>query len=116
MPAVVPADVQISPSRTKMRSGSSVTCGYRRRQWSVLFQCVVARRPSSRPASARRKVPEQTLVMRRAFARLSHATIFSAAATERTISPPDTMSIRLDRNRQQTQMFSLFTIGRGSVS
>ena len=27
MPADIPADVQTSPSRTKMRSGSSLTCG-----------------------------------------------------------------------------------------
>jgi len=66
MPAVIPAEVQTSPSRMKMRSACRSTFGYRRAKASVLYQWVVARLPSRRPASASRKAPEQTLATRRA--------------------------------------------------
>ena len=68
MPAVMPAEVQTGPSRTKMRSGSSRTFGKRRAKSAVRDQWVVARRPSSRPAAARTKAPEQTLATRPALA------------------------------------------------
>jgi hypothetical protein len=54
---------------------------------------VVARRPSSRPASPRRNAPEQTLAMRRPFTRPSQLASSSGAAGERAISPPDTMIV-----------------------
>jgi hypothetical protein len=37
--------------------------------------------------------PEQTLVMRRALIRLSHARISRSASIERVISPPETITV-----------------------
>ena len=68
MPAVIPAEVQIWPSLMKIRSASSRTPGNRRAKSLLRDQWVVARRPSSRPAAAKRKAPEQTLATRRAEA------------------------------------------------
>ena len=54
IPAVIPAEVHTGPSMIKMRSSSTFTFGNRACSSRARFQCVVARRPSSRPASARR--------------------------------------------------------------
>jgi hypothetical protein len=93
MPAEMPAEVHTSPSLIKMRSASSFTFGYKRAKCAVLSQWVVALRPSSSPASASKKAPEHTLATRRALIRFSHVTIARAAASERTISPPDAMTV-----------------------
>ena len=54
MPAVTPAEVTIFPSLMKIGSGSTVTSGKRRARASLAGQCLVTRRPGSRPASASR--------------------------------------------------------------
>ncbi len=72
MPAVAPAEVNTLPSRTKIRSGSTRTFGWRRASVSHTAQCVVARRPSNRPAEARTSAPlhtEQTRLARPASRR-----------------------------------------------
>ena len=68
MPAVTPAEVKTCPSRVKMGSGSTRTVGYRAANWAQRDQWVVARRPSSSPASASRNAPVHTDVTRRAVA------------------------------------------------
>ena len=80
MPAVMPAEVHTGPSRTKMRSGSSRTRGKRRAKSAVRFQWVVARRPSSRPAAASTKAPEQTLAVRLARAAAARTKSSSAGS------------------------------------
>ncbi|MCY1534306.1 hypothetical protein D9M68_696720 [compost metagenome] len=67
MPAVMPAEVHTGPSLMKMRSGCTLTAGWRFCSSPAKDQCVVARRPSSRPASASPKAPVQMLVTRRAL-------------------------------------------------
>ncbi len=57
MPAVTPADVRTLPSATKIGSGSTSTCGKRRASSSHHAQCVVTRRPSSRPARGEQERP-----------------------------------------------------------
>ena len=54
MPAALPAEVRMSPSSMYSTPGSTVTFGYRRASSAHSAQCVVARRPSSSPAAARR--------------------------------------------------------------
>ena len=66
MPAVTPAEVETLPSRTKIGSRSTRAVGYRCWSASHTAQWVVARRPSSSPASPSRKAPLQTEVTRRA--------------------------------------------------
>src|SRR5262245_50227189 len=65
IPAVTPADVKTRPSRTKIGSGSTATRGYCSASCRHAPQWVVARRPSSKPASANRKAPVQTEPSRR---------------------------------------------------
>ena len=65
MPAVMPAEVQTGPSTMKMRSSSTFTLGKRACSLRAAPQCVVARRPSSRPASASTKAPVQVEATRR---------------------------------------------------
>ena len=50
-----PAEVHTGPSMMKMRSSSTFTFGNRACKSRARLQCVVVRRPSSRPASARIK-------------------------------------------------------------
>src|SRR4051812_40254144 len=61
----------------------------------VRCQCVVARRPSSRPASARTKAPEQTLATRtpRLATARTKASVFGQLAAVRTPSPPATINV-----------------------
>ena len=66
MPAVEPAEVMVCPSRTKIRSGSTATRGWRRASSAQNAQCVVAALPSSSPAAASRNAPVQTEQVRRA--------------------------------------------------
>ncbi len=65
MPELTPADVYSAPSATKIASRSIRTVGYRSASSSKNCQWVVARRPSSRPASASTKAPTHTLTTRR---------------------------------------------------
>ena len=60
IPAVTPAEVQTPRSSTWMASPSTSTAGRNRFRASTSLQCVVARRPSSAPAAARKNVPLQT--------------------------------------------------------
>jgi arginase family protein len=64
MLAALPAEVRMSPSSTNSTPGSTVTFGYRRANSSHSAQCVVARRPSSSPASARANAPVHSEMMR----------------------------------------------------
>ena len=69
MPAVTPAAVHtVDELRTKIGSGSTATEGNSRASRPAYAQCVVAGQPSSRPASAARNAPVQTLTTRRALA------------------------------------------------
>jgi hypothetical protein len=97
MPAVTPADVQTSPSRTKIGSGSTFTPGYRAASASQESQCVVARRPSRRPASASRKAPEQTDAVRRASREAAPIQSMSARSriAARVPKPPTTISVSI---------------------
>lgn len=65
MPDDTPAEVNTSPSRTKIASGSTLTSGKMRANRPVCRQCVVARLPLSRPACARMNEPVQTDAKRR---------------------------------------------------
>ncbi len=65
MPDEMPAEVKMSPSRTKIASGSTVTSGKARANNRVSCQCVVARRPLSTPACARMNDPVQMDASRR---------------------------------------------------
>ncbi|SKU18216.1 Uncharacterised protein [Mycobacteroides abscessus subsp. abscessus] len=51
----------MSPSSTYSASGRSSTRGYNLRISSQYSQCVVAGRPSNRPAAARTNAPRQML-------------------------------------------------------
>ncbi|CAM5443366.1 hypothetical protein STENM223S_07978 [Streptomyces tendae] len=62
--AALPAAVRTSPSSTNSTTCLSSTFGCSSRKASAHIQCVVARRPSSRPASASAKVPVQKLTTR----------------------------------------------------
>src|SRR6185503_10334043 len=67
MPAATPAELTM-PSVTTRASRSTVTLGSRPASRSSAPQCVVARRPASRPARASRSEPVQTDVTVRAEA------------------------------------------------
>lgn len=58
--AVTPAAVRTGPSATWIASSSTVTSGNRPASSSATAQCVVTRRPSSRPVAARKKAPLHT--------------------------------------------------------
>lgn len=66
MPEVTPAEVAMCPSRMKIGSGSTSIAGWWRASVSQYAQCVVALRPSRRPASASRIAPVQTETRRSA--------------------------------------------------
>jgi hypothetical protein len=97
MPAVTPADVHTSPSRTKIGSVSTVTAGYCSASAAQLDQWVTARRPSSRPASASRNAPLHTEATRRE--RPAAAAIQSirprSAHAARFPGPPTTTSVSI---------------------
>ena len=65
IPAVTPADVYVLPSRTHMGLRSTLTAGYLCLNSSATNQWVVARLPSSKPASASWKAPTHTEAIRR---------------------------------------------------
>lgn len=69
MPDDTPAEVNTSPSRTKIASGSTPTSGNARAMRAVWRQCVVARLPSSSPACARTNEPVHTDASRRVRSR-----------------------------------------------
>ena len=58
-PAAEPAEVTIPPSSTSDTSGRTSTAGKRAASAGAKRQCVVALRPSSRPAAARTNAPPQ---------------------------------------------------------
>src|SRR5215472_14196697 len=64
MLAALPADVRMSPSSTYNTAGSTATSGCRRVSSAHSDQCVVARRPLSRPAAASTKAPVHNDTMR----------------------------------------------------
>ncbi len=95
MPAVTPAEVHTRPSRRKIGSQSTRTSGCSRASCSSRAQCVVTRRPSSRPAAASRNTPLHTEATRRAPAAAA-ATQETSAASSRarsTPSPPTTTRV-----------------------
>ena len=78
MPADTPADVKMSPSRTKITSGSTVIGGKARDSRPRCRQWVVARWPSSIPVCAKMNDPVQIDAIRRVRGRKS-----ATAATSR---------------------------------
>ena len=97
MPEVTPAEVQTSPSRTKIGLGSTLSSGWRRASSAVEAQWVVTVRPSSSPARASRKAPEQTEVTRRerrAALRIQRIRPASSSALA-TPKPPATTSVSI---------------------
>ncbi len=66
IPAVTPADVHTRPSLRKIGSQSTASSGCSRTSCCSRAQCVVARRPCSSPAAARRNTPLHTEATRRA--------------------------------------------------
>jgi hypothetical protein len=97
MPDVTPAEVQTSPSCTKIGFGSTSTSGWRRASSAQEDQWVVARLPSSSPARANRKLPEQTEVTRRerrAAERIQRIRSLSSTASW-TPKPPATRSVSI---------------------
>ena len=95
MPAVTPAEVETLPSRTKIGSRSTRTAGTAAASASHTAQWVVARRPSSSPASPRRNAPLQTEVTRRARSavRRIHDTSRAFRMAARVPSPPAISSV-----------------------
>ncbi len=78
-PAVAPAEVTNCPLSTYSTPGSRRTAGNRARNAAAAAQCVVARRPSSRPVAARVNVPTQ-IEARRVPAAAAARNASSAAA------------------------------------
>lgn len=64
MPERTPAEVMTDPVSTKRSPSTHSTSGWERRSPMSPSQCEVARRPSSRPASAMTPAPTQTLSTR----------------------------------------------------
>ena len=60
MPAVTPAELNSGPSRTKIRSGSTIADGYAAASSGAYRQWVATRLPPRRPAAPSRKAPVQT--------------------------------------------------------
>ena len=94
MPAVTPAEVQTPPSSIWMASPSTLTAGRNRCSASTSLQCVVARRPSSAPAAARKNVPLHTEAMRgtRPIARRTMSVAPPCASSCRMPGSPPTVS------------------------
>src|SRR5713226_4889457 len=67
-PAVIPADVHTWPSAIKIRSTSTEAFGKRLCSSFAKSQCVVALRPSSKPASPKMNAPVQIDARRRVLA------------------------------------------------
>lgn len=81
----------------KIGSGSTVTLGWRRAICSQNAQCVVARRPSRRPASASRNAPPHTDATRRdrSAADLIHAMKEQSRKACFRPGPPGTSSVSI---------------------
>ena len=92
------------PSRTKIGSGSTMSCGWSFCSSSHSDQWVVTRRPSSSPAAASTKVPLHTAVTRRQVG--ATAATQPSTSGSRTTSivpwPPTTMSVSMARSRSAT--------------
>ena len=96
MPAVTPADVQITPSFTKIRSLSTWTSGYSFCKRAAARQCVVALSPSNSPAAARINAPEHTLVTRldRLLLSVGTPSVRARPLLERLLVPRNNEGIR----------------------
>jgi hypothetical protein len=90
---VTPAEVAIRPSRTKIGAGSTSTAGCRSASEAQYCQCVVALRPSSRPASASRNAPVQTDMSRAGAAPCRRSQATTAGCGERVPWPPGTTRV-----------------------
>ncbi len=90
MPAVTPAEVAMGPSRTYTGSGSISAAGWSRASWSQYAQWVVARRPSSRPASASTAAPVHTETSRPAPGPCSRTQSTRRGSGAREPVPPGT--------------------------
>jgi hypothetical protein len=97
MLAVPPAEVNTSPSPTKIGPRSTVALGNRWARSSRNCQCVVARRPSSRPTAPSRNAPAQTDITRRlrvAPPRSAASNGWSSIACGQ-VKPPGTTSVSM---------------------
>ncbi len=93
IPAVTPADVVIRPCRTKIASGTTSTSGCSSASRRQYAQCVVARPPASRPASASTTAPVHTPATRRAVPASRRRWVTSSPSTESDPNPPTTTSV-----------------------
>jgi hypothetical protein len=93
MPAVMPAEVQSAPSLMKMRSGCTMASGWRFCSSCAKAQCVVTRRPSSRPASASPKAPVQMLASRRELRPPARNILHRVSEVGSTVSAPVITSV-----------------------
>jgi hypothetical protein len=116
IPAVMPADVQTPESDTKMESRSTRTAGNADSSVSHSVQWVVAARPSSRPARARKDAPAQTEARRRILPRLrlSQATTRGSPSDHRK-SPPTTMIVSYSPD-SRSRSFRVSTARDSSVA
>ena len=98
MPDDTPAEVKTSPSRTLIASGSTVISGKARANNPASCQCVVARRPLSRPACPRMNDPVQIEARRRVRAASDFiaATSSGSIARRGKLSLPATMMVSAD--------------------
>jgi len=85
----------MSPSRVKIGSGSTRTSGYWPCSSPAEAQCVVARRPSSRPAAASRNAPVHTdaVLLDLAEASTIHSSKRSSLAASTCPAPPARISV-----------------------
>src|SRR5215472_9247375 len=80
MPAATPPEVRTLPSSMYSTSGTTLICGYASARAAQCGQCVVARRPSSRPAAASTNAPRHNDTIRAPRA----AAAASASSTARS--------------------------------
>jgi hypothetical protein len=96
----------MSPSRTKIGLGSTVSSGCDRASSSVDAQCVVTVLPSSRPARARRKEPEQTEVIRRERRAALRIQRTSSASFSASLTPTPPATTRVSMGPPQAAVVS----------
>ena len=88
-PAPSPAEVSTSPSSTKSTFSLSNTFGYSSRNSSACAQCVVAGRPSSRPAAPSTNAPVQIDMIRGLCGIVARAAAISAGQRAVPARPGD---------------------------
>src|SRR4029077_3263617 len=100
MPVVTPAEDHTLPSCTTIASGSTATCGCRVAA-AAYIQWVAARRPSSTPAAASRKLPAHTEHTRRHEGDLSrtHRTRAWSRVTSSNAKAPGTINVSIGSRR-----------------